>query len=284
MGIISVGEKLSRSGEQNGKGEVTYSRLFQVITDDPWTGAKAVREAVPIAIGEPYVTSTESDSASVCIGKNASCNSEDGKRWDVTVSYGDNSKVEEQNPLAEPADISWSFAQFTRPVDIDCDSVAILNAASDPYSEPIETDDSRPVLKVTRNEAGFDPALANAYRDATNSDSFMGFSPGCCKVSNISATRTKFANPELGDFYYVTSYEIHFNPDGFDRKILNAGLRELVEVDGEIVKKPILIAGQPVSEPHLLDENGKALEQGGEPVFRTHRLNNRLPFSIFDLS
>lgn len=277
MSVVSVKELYTRTSEINEKGQRSYTRTFQVITDDQWTGPAVVREAVGIAVGDTYLTSTEYDDYAYCLSKSASCTAEDGKQWTVTVAYGPPPETDSQNPLNDPPEITWSFSQFQRPAEQTRNGEAIVNVCGDPFANEISRDDSRPILSITRNEAFFSAALAYLYRDCVNSDSFMGASAGQAKVSNISSTRQ--FNPNFG-FYWKTSYEFSFDAAGYEKQILNIGLRERDQNTGQI--KHILKQGVPITEPVLLDQQGRELPSGNPPHFLKFPIYFEVPFAAFN--
>lgn len=257
----------SRNLSVNEKAEKTYVFIFQVISDNKYEDPNTVVASTGATIGtylNPYAR---------CNNISADCISEDGLQWIVTLTYGKLDR--EPNPLDQRPDYQWGFAQFQKSIDKDINGEAILNSAKDPFSEPIEIDDSRPVLKVTRNEFAFDPALASKYRDAVNATTFKGYKAGQVKVSNISSVETKDEN--IG-YYWKTSYEFHFNPEGWDKVLLDQGYRQFVSSK----KLNILVQGVPATEPVLLDGNGYALPSGGTPKFKEFRVYPRLPFTIFN--
>lgn len=280
MAVTSVHQKWNRSSDLNEKGERTYTLTYDVETDDPETGAGAVREAVGWFRGEPYSTSTEFDPGAFCVGINSSCKDDDGLGWTVTVNFGPPPQGQDsptENPLNQPAQVSWSFSGFTRPVDQTIDGEAIVNTAGDPFANAIERDDSRPLLSISRNEASFNASLAYSYRDTVNSDSFMGAGPGQVKVSNISGDRQY--DPNFG-FYWTVSYEFEFNSEGFETKIVAAGLRQ----KGDNGKpENILVQGQPINDPMLLDKKGKQLKPGAPPHVQEFKIYNETSFSAFNL-
>lgn len=281
MAVVDIKETYTRTAETNERFQRSYTRTFRVLTDDPHTGPAIVREAVGIAVGDTYSTGTEYDDFAYCLNKSASCTSEDGKQWVVTVSYGpppdssDPNNVE--NPLLQPYEISWGFAQFERPVEYTIYGEPICNTLNDPFSTAIMRDDSRPVLSITRNEAFFPAGLAYLLRDCVNSDSFMGAGRGQAKVSNISSQRQ--FNTNFG-FYWKTSYEFTFDAGGYDKFILNAGLREFDPQTRQI--KNILSQGVPITEPALLDQFGRQLQPGTPPYIRRFKVYFEVPFSIFN--
>ncbi len=274
MGIVSVKEiNGQRSSSITADGR-TYSRVFQVLMDDPTDGPLLARSAPGIAINDTYVTTTESDSDSICTSVSSSCVSADFLTWEVSAEYS----PKPDNPLTASADVKWSFAQFERTTERDINGTAILNSADDPFAEAVVIDDSRPVLSVTKNVSSFSPSLAFYYRDATNSTSFYGAGTEQVKVSNISAT---YVVDDFWGGYWQLSFEFAFDPQKFTKKILDQGYRYVDPEDGK--KKNILVQGQPVNDPHLLDGDGNKLDSGGSPVFKTFSVYPKLPFSVFGI-
>jgi hypothetical protein len=146
-----------------------------------------------------------------------------------------------------------------------------LNTAYEPFDPPLAYAAKYPVLSVIRNEAfgQYSPALAYAYRDAVNSDAFAGEDPGKAKVAKISGKRT-FHN-DIGVYYEVT-YEFEFNPAGFRRKIPSLGMRQL-NVAGTAYEQ-VFVQNTPVSNPVLLDANGRALApERGLPMSSSSRFS-----------
>src|SRR5262249_15878222 len=94
-------------------------------------------------------------------------------------------------PLFKRPDVRWGFANFQRPGiwTIDNPSRAIVNSAGEPFDPPVEIDDSRLVLTLVRNEPAFAPLTSLLYKDAINSDTFLGAAPGLAKIAMLSSVR-----------------------------------------------------------------------------------------------
>lgn len=276
---MDVRETYTRTAETNEKFQRSYTRTFRVVTDDPHIGPAVVRESVGIAIGETYSTGSEYDDGAYCLNKSASCTSEDGKQWVVTVSYGpppDPENPNNESPTLQPPEMSWSFDPRQRPIEVDIEGRTICNTVGDPFATAVLRDDSRPVLSVVRNEAFFNAPMAWMLRDTVNSDAFLGAPAGTVKVSNISSQR-QFSS-EFG-FYWKTSYEFTYDADGFDTKLVNAGLRAL---DDEGNLKNILVQGTPISEPVLLSEQGEQLDPNAPPHILKFKVYNETSFGVFN--
>ena len=242
-------------------------------TDDPKTSNLAVRSAPGIAIQQSYSTSTESDSAAKCINIGESCISADGLSWNVTFDY-----KTIISPLSLPAVYEWSFAQSSRIIDFDTMGTPIVNSTGLPFQDPDETPIALPVMTIKKNQATYDNALAAAYVNAVNSDTFLTFPPDTVRVIDIAASSLE---DDFIGTYYAVSYSLELNLATYKLKKVDAGLYELD--NGNL--KPILTqGGTEISEPALLDGSGAKLPSGGTPAIGEWHIRNRLPFSgVFNL-
>lgn len=246
-------------------GNPSYTLIWRVEIDDPTplTAAKTAKQVTGVNRGDIL-------DGVPCLTIDATKNSDDGRQFLVTAVFG--VPDEEDDPLDEPAEIKWSLDADSKIVEYDIFGRAILNSAGDPFSDPVEIDDMRPVLSVSRNEPSFNYSLAYSYKDAVNADFFFGAPPGTVKVANIGSTR-KFK--ENYGYYYTNEYTFHFNPQGWDVILLDQGFRE--KVSGK--KKNIEVQGKEVTEAHLLNGQGAKLPEGGNPQYGRWRVYPRLPFS-----
>ncbi len=225
MSIVAVNELFEgREAQENEKGQRFYTRVFQVVTDDPNDGPLTAARATGVPRrGALYSAGNEVDLAARVRRITPSQNPESPRLWEIRIEYDTVREEQDENPLNRPYEVNWDFAQFTRPVWRDIFGNAILNSARQYYDPPVEIDDSRPVLSVTRNEGGFNPGLAIEFQDAINSDTFLGFSPGTVKVAKIAA-QSQFEN---NWFYWRVTYEFNFRREGWNISILDQGRYEL---------------------------------------------------------
>lgn len=283
MAVISCNEIYDGRGarfevqfDSNGRGKWIRSaqKTYQVITDSAFTDEFTVLSAT----GLPLAGSRHPSQLGVyAMGFEAQPDgSEDGMGWVITVSYGifDPDKTQE-NPLDERPRLSWDRAQFERVVEKDTGGNAILNSAGDPFDPPVTLDDSRPVLTITRNEASFDTTLAESYKDCVNTDVFFGWPAGQVKVGAITAEEQW--SDYLNDTYVVVKYEFHFNPNGWQKSILDQGYR----AKSGATRKLILIDGQPATSPVPLDGSGAQLSATGTPVFLAFTVYPTAAFADF---
>lgn len=278
MAVVSVEEIPSaRSGSRNERFEKFYKTKWNVILDGTDTGPMAAMDAVPVYPADIYDLGTgESDSLAACLTLKADCVSDDGCEYEVEVEYGPRVPREE-NPLDQPLEESLEFAQFERIVDVDADGNPVLNTAGDPFDPPVTRDDSRPILKIVRNEATFRPVFILGFRDCINESEFRGFPAGTVKCQPIPVRRAWHPIP---GYYYIHAYEFHIDEDGWNKPVLSQGLRA---IDGSGNRRQILIEGHPATSPVPLDENGAELAVGADPFYVTPKRYASKDFSVFNL-
>jgi hypothetical protein len=278
MAIISVEEmRGARQGGIDPQWHRTYRRAWRVITDGPYAiGPLGARQSIPVFFGQPYVLETpggvlvEYDNYAFATKIDAQidpdCN--DDSSWVVTVDYAPYDPTQfPENPLNHPLKISWGENRFDQPCIVDRNGNPVINSAGDYFDPPITIDDSRPTLRIVRNEQQYSPTYALSWKDTLNTDSFFGFPPLSVKMSTPLGELEY--NPICG-FYYVVTYQFEINPNGWKKWILDQGMRQIVSG----VKQKILDdQGEDISSPALLDGTGVKLQTGGSPV--------AIPFEVY---
>jgi hypothetical protein len=282
--ILSVNEIWDgRQGSVDTKNVRNYTRTFRVITDSMVDGPFQVTDIPPPF---PSIFSFYSDPAGG-IDLGAFCTKITPRQtdepfvWIVTCEFS--SKVDnpeqaqagdtDKDPLTRPSVVKWSMAKFQRVLDRDVNDDPIVNSAGERFDPPIEIDDSRPVLSITRNEPTIDPANIVAYQDAVNTDTFFGCDPGTAKIDSIEA-ESAFEN---GTFYWKVSYTIHFRREGWDVQPLDQGYHHLIAGVPTVNRDPQ--SGNPYPAPRLLDGSGNLLGTGADPVFLDFEAYKEMPFA-----
>lgn len=272
-----------RGSSQGSDWKRTYTRSWRAITNSATVGSLAVRSGCPVSLGNTYDDGTDSDTGAFV--NNIEARSEgagDGKSWIVTVTYGPyDPEVQPQSPLERPLKVNWGNAVYQKNADFDIDGDPILNSAEESFLDPIDVDDSQPVLTIVRAEETFDVDRAYQYRRAINSDIFLGADPGKIKLAPITAELAR--DQDIG-WYWMVTYEFFYNPDGWVKKVLDQGKTELYDDSGTTKRRPIYVDGVAVAEPVLLDGAGAKLAPGDDPVFLEFDIYDSLPFSVFGLT
>jgi hypothetical protein len=200
--------------------------------------------------------------------------------WQVTVEY---EYVE--NPLTQPYTAEWLFSTSNEPVDRDREDNALVNSADEPWDPAITEEASDLVLRITRNEASYDPAVAAEFKRSVNSATFLWFPPKTVKCSVFEGVRTRVANL----WYAKVNYEfvIRLEKDkldnyiGWKRRILDQGLRTKdAQGNYTLIRDS---EGDPITTPVKLNGLGQKLTSGADPVFliyETKRLTDYSPLGF----
>ncbi len=288
MAVIDIREKRTgRGGSVERNWVRTYTRTFQLITNDPFDSTVTIRASLPVNLGDSYQAFDlsalhEHDTGSFCSRININCVSEDGLQWEAVCDYSPfDANQFPQNPLDWPLRISWSNATYQIATHEDVNGDPIRNAAGDFFDPPVTIDDNRPVLRIVRNEASYDPALAGQFSDAVNEGVFFGQDPKTWKCKPITAELEFNRDCGTADgYYYVVTYEFEFNPDTWVLNILEQGLRQL-DLAGDLI--PITEKGLPITTPVPLAEDGFKLASGLEPVFVEKEVYPVVDFSVLNI-
>lgn len=229
-----------------------------------------------------------------------------GFLWDVVVEYASASGgglpqfAQEFDPTLNIAEISWDSVKFRKPVlkadflsnlrgSVVAADVPICNSAGVPYNPPVEIDDSRPTVTITKNLPATPPWIIQ-YQDAINSDAFfidgVSVEPYQAKVDAAKQGPHRIQN---GIVYRQLTLVIQFQKDGWDVPLLDAGFEETIDSQaadgpppvGAPRRKIFDAENTPVREPKLLDRNGQQLEEGEPAEFRDFRVYKNLqPFAM----
>lgn len=274
-----------------------HTRSFKAVLSDGGSGADAAvagRAAIetPLRSSHPYAPWARANSIRLRADSN------DDRIWMVDVEYDTDTKSDEEqeqeepdNPLDEQPDVEWDSDQFTKPLNKDIEGNSVTNSSDEPFDPLPEVDDSRNVLRVTRNEVANPIFLAQSYANAINSDTFLGAPAGYVKAKPVRASRqTKRLKDGTLQVYWKCSYEFHFkDPTGdetWDLELLDQGYRTIFDEGGDVGEIYLGITDSndlPISKPVLLNGSGGALSHGAQPVFRSFKAYHRKSFAAFNL-
>ena len=115
MSVVSYTEVAGKNGEVDSQNYRTYTREFQVITNNPQDGPIVVSAALPLAIWSSYyATSTESDPYAKL--KSLKCNQDNNELlfWRVTATY-DNKPYDLNTVANSSGDLSSSPSSPSSP-------------------------------------------------------------------------------------------------------------------------------------------------------------------------
>jgi len=184
------------------------------------------------------------------------------------------------NPLEQPWEIEWDFVTTQEIIDRDIDGKPITNSSGESFNPPIMREWNDLLLRITRNEASFNPRIAASYKDAINLDWFWGFKPGTvrCVIYRAKVARHGAL------WYWRVNYAFQMREVGWTRKIRDEGYKALDSLD--TTKGVVAIKDGDeniVSQPWPLDGHGFAFTQteinAGMCYVLEFELYNKLPFS-----
>jgi hypothetical protein len=284
MSVISVTELArERRGGYDSNG-LTFTRAFQVITDDPQDGPLIVMSSIGVSPMDPYAAGNEADPG--CFAKRFTPNCDDKARtvWTVTVDYdsqfdkGAYDKQQYPNPLDRPPEVQWTTTYYTMALEKDKDGVAVKNSAGDVFDPPLPQEISRPTVTISRNFADFDPQIKYDYENAISTDEFLGGEAKTWLCRRIDATLQYELVPDVGliSFWAVTFVAEHNRDKWNPVKVLDLGFNYLDS--GDLVKAKDE-SGQPVSNPVRLNGSGALLGPADADVFRSINAYREISFA-----
>jgi hypothetical protein len=283
MAVVWVREVVGRGGNREVNSRKRYTRVFQVITDDPSDGTKVVRDDPTLPdYGDPWVqldandVQTDIDTDAFCVEKRATQTDENNpQNWVCICEY-----VGLGDPTAEPPRVHWTGEKYQKASQTDATGTLVANSAGDPYSSGMTRDRHRSILIIERNILTWDPDWPDTYLDTLNLFAILtdrhppgGKAAATCKMDELDAEPVYYSNyPVSTDIHYWRQkIKISIDPEGWLEDILDAGFHQLVP---RLVGSPLRIkiidpAGGYPSTPRPLDGSGHALAVGGSPVYRS---------------
>lgn len=269
-----------------------YVRAFLVRSDTADENIVAVRYAsgVPAAgAAHPH------DARAYLIRKQVAqaTSTEDGRKlWIVTCNYATLKKEQKKkltHPLDRPYEIDWVGETFQTIAEKDIFGKGIMNSAGQYFDPPIQVDDVRPVLTITRNEATFDGSLAEQYQNSINNAPFFGGAAYTVKCKSIKAKRVieEFAASEGSEVeveFWTVTYEFHYNRDTWWLPPLDQGRYEL-DSGGDKLVSIKDSDGAAVNDPVPLDGAGHQVPPNDLPggaVFFRYRYYTEMNFNNFN--
>lgn len=319
----------SLTGRDAATGVREYEAVYAVETDSPHDGPKTVKNAVGIPkYGDYWKTETETDPEAFLFDKNMETDPENTCIHYVTCSFstetnaadgqaGGGLVIPEQKEIDLAPELEWDFVERSVAAYFAYEAilyqggkillkldgkksggiVPIVNSAKDFFDPPLERDDARLVLRLSRAVGSYNPLLALQYANCLNSDTYLGFPPKTIFLKPIKG-KAVFGK---GLTYYRINAEMHFRLDLWYHDVWDAGTREFITKDDKENPK---FKGRDVgynhirnkdkslvSEPVLLDGYGHAMVQPGDALdlkeqvpciwrFRTEKL---MPFGPLNL-
>lgn len=287
--IVPTSQSSSADVQDAGNRHRTHQLSYQVLTDVK-TDTVTVLQQTLAFLGIDYGTPFPTDSVAYCQKADCKCTDVSGVTFQVDFTFETLSakkEKEQENPLDQFPEISWSTEVVNRPMEKDIDGDAIQNSAKDKFDPGIEQEIYYPKLSIVRNEATFVPASLLLYQGRLNNATWLGFAAGRVKCIGIDGRLERVKVEDATFYYYQVSYVFLFATEEpyFKRRLLDCGTRYLDSSSGSGGRQQlnILVKGQPVSEPKLLDGNGNVLPVNGQPHFIDFDVCEQVNFGALNL-
>lgn len=267
-------DRLNRDGRQ----VLRYSRVFRVATSSNFDDGRIVKRSASLPrVGSQHNT----DATAFCRSVRARNESFSKRVWLVTCLYSTEREVNE-DPLAEPAEISWSTQVASRPFEKDIEGKPIENSAGDRFDPLPEDDDSYWVASVKKNVPAV-PIWFLEYRIVQNDADFIldgvEVLRGQARLVRIAIT----AEQERNDIRFrVLTMTIGLKEEGWKASIHDVGLNA---IDATGKKVPALNEDGTRSQvPQSLDGKGAQLKKGAEREFLEFDLRPEKDFKVLPLA
>lgn len=247
MTVTYIGPLPDGETATNELGVRKYTRQFQLKTTSHTEGPYTVGSNASLPkIGSVHYEDSGAWCRSLTVAR---AGAKDKFNWVVTANYDSSFELTE-NPLSQPAQISWDGENFEEIAIFDRDGKAVLNSAGDPF-ENLFRERTRRVINVMKNVAAV-PTWIITSEDAVNSSSFVidGFT--------VPTGKAKLSAPRLGPWQKRNAYTyremtmtIKLNKDGWAAQPLDAGFRfksgtdrkVITNTDGTLPTSPVCLNG-----------------------------------------
>ena len=282
MGIIDVMQAPSKDAAAIAEGVNRRTRMYTVKTDS----TSDTVDTILVAAGLPVYDDAYDGDGTFGVTSRSACRSKKSRTlWEVTVVWTRKSRGgenPEENPLAEPATYSWGSRTVVEPIDQDINGKQFCNAAGERYDPPVTDEFRDSVLTVSLNVSVYNESQDQQWREKVNEDEYRGAAAGVALIDDITANHVGGGDLE----YDRVTIRILFREDGWNRRILNCGFRELISItdDGMASYKVITDkAGRPLSQPSNLDAMGRVLAKGLPPIYDEYVTKKSKNFSTLGI-
>lgn len=275
MSVLSVRERHQSRKSSFRDGVLTHTREWLVRCSDPTdgpavalTGNDGTRRVPPPYTGHPKDPAAKLTSLDVSPHENSDV------LFLVSGEYTTTNVGMPANPLDRAPEVSYSFTDATEAYFTDHsapDPKRTTNSAGDPFETYLERETGELVINLTTNEATFNVVEMDQLKHSTNISPIVvdgvTFAEGVLKLSPPSATKViEHVEGEGGTVqrfvYYKVQWLLKARKDGWNDKVLDLGLNELIPDPQDATKPPKLRpitdgASLPVKRPWPLDGAGR---------------------------
>ena len=237
-------------------------------------------------LGDAYRYNSSYMENVLCIERDSKQRGIEHYHWfDVTIQYESplDGSGYESNPLLERTKYSYGFVQFQKQTEKDIGGFLIKNSAGDAFVDKPTIDDSRPAIRVKRNEPYFPVATMQQYQDAVNTDivriNGVNYPVGTLKMQNIESGDIQERN---GLTFYTVTYTLEYQRGEWPMVLLDQGFRYL---SGGVLKTAVSPDDNrtPLATASLLNGSGGLLAVGGTPTYLSWDVYKQKAFSVLGL-
>lgn len=287
MSVVSCLERIEDKGRSHVSGQKDYTRVYDVLTDNPSDTVHLVGSYV----GLPGLFMPHPDNL------NALCLEIRPERVDAQIfvvyceysttiprevarylsnphTGGQNSPSEtaDQNPLNRPTRWRASSVKYVEAVEKDRFDRWILNSAGEPYDPAPTRQRARLKLTCSRNLPAFNIELAASMVGGVNDRTYLGMPAGTLYFDDFTCEQ----GSEHGTRFFDTEVVWVVEPDGWKISPMESGMQYL---DNGTLKPIILPGGQRPTKPIPLNLYGDVLQTGLTPVFTDWEIYDHVDFS-----
>ena len=217
-----------------------------------------------------------------------------GPNWyecEATYSTSTTAIDDPSTPTSEAPVFRWESYAWQEALDLDLDGNPIASTAGEPFDPPYQAARSCPLLVMVRNysTATVTPAWLAQWADTVNSDALTigGTSVAIGEALIVGQPEAEFVPAAAGvAAYYKVTFRValrlgggagawQYNPIDQGYRVINFTGATILVVDD---------AGNPLSQPVLLNGAGTRLASGDPPVYLSYVVRNSIAMSGLGLA
>jgi len=240
VSVISVKETASSGSERQNERTLEirheFNREFVVQTNSSSDDEMVIKKANGIPrVGDGLGNGT----AALCMEVNPVRDSENINTWRVTAAYRYRESDPNDKPTTEfiagkveqPPSVRSGLIYEERPIHNDIYGNPIVNSVGEMFGERPSVRHAIPWVEVTRFENDNNGNITSAqWANTINSDFFWGCVAGQVKLEDIHATRFAMQTGGGWFYYWKVTYVLHFCKEGWNKRIIDAGMNELADL------------------------------------------------------
>ena len=195
---------------------------------------------------------------------------------------------DQDSPLNNPPEISWSDVETDEPTDEDINGLPIVNVNNEPI-EGVTMKIADNVVTIKRNFLTFNPYVTGLYRHSVSSDSFLGYPAGTARLIRYNA---KNVNLDDNTYWEVTA-SIQFrlgirttDDKAWYKRVRNEGFYEKITdpyTSGLILAQATDANGKAMTKPVLLKSDGTRETNPANAYWLEFQVYRSLPYGALGL-